>query len=225
MGQAVDHVAEQAHALVGAAQHQFPSAHVPGLLPRDVGPQALDIRVARLAMAKREGGVPLLGDHPVGAFLRAELVGKGDQAAHAGGQLDPVDRGAVALGVQVEARAGQAPLLLCDAAQQAAHEADAGLVERPHAREAHDGVGRAQLKGRILGERYRGHVNPPSRQAGAGPKERSKKASQLLPMTPATSSAEKPAALSPWAMLAKSRLPANQSGCFGKPACWALPSP
>ena len=122
--------------------------------------------------------------------------------------------------LRIEPRDGpiDGPSLAADAADQRRHEAEPGREEATHPIEAHDLFGRAQRRARL------GAVLRLPGQ-GCGPKERSKKASQLPPMMAATSGPEKPTRCRPAAMLGKSRLSRNQSGCDGKPGSAAEPSP
>ena len=72
---------------------------------------------------------------------------------------------------------------------------------------------------RRLGRRRRGSRH------GAGPNEASKKSSQFSPMMRSTSPDAKPTSARPRAMLPKSRLDLNHSGCTGQLARDSSPSP
>ena len=144
---------------------------------------------------------------------------KGDQAAHPARRLDPVDGGAVALVVEVEDRATQAPALGCNSSQQAAHEAEARGMGSAQPGQVHDFARWAKDKWAVAKPVVTLWCH------GRGPNDVSKKSSQLRPMIRSTSSSAKPMAASPAAMFAKSRLLANQSVGRGQPALLRLPSP
>ena len=57
--------------------------------------------------------------------------------------VDAVDRGAVAIGVQLEARGVHPPALAHDPAHQGAHEAQAALMQAAQPFQIHDLAGRA----------------------------------------------------------------------------------
>ena len=78
-GKLVHHMAEQPHRLVGPRQHKLGFRNAPGLLFRDIARQPVDLRRVDLAITQREGGVPRLGDHPVGTLVIVKLMRKGDK--------------------------------------------------------------------------------------------------------------------------------------------------
>jgi hypothetical protein len=143
-GQFRDHGLEQAHALVGAAEHEIRRAAAAGFLEWHVGAEALDRGRVRRGRGQGEGGVPFGRDHPIGAFLRRQLVPEADQPDRAARRRDAIDRDPDAAIVELEALAREPPALLGDAAQERAHEAEPGLMEAADAREPHDHLGRPE---------------------------------------------------------------------------------
>ena len=135
--QRLDHMPEQPHGFVGAREHHLGVGDPAGFLFRNIRRQAFDLRGVDLAVTQREGGVPCLGNHPVGAQAVIQLMRKGDKgvgvlrAGNAvGGNTDP------AL-VNVKDRAVEMPALVPEAAKQHAHEAQPALVERAKPRQPH----------------------------------------------------------------------------------------
>ena len=89
--QTADDMIEQPRALVGAGQDQVGMAKATGLLLRRIGAQTLDLAVVGDTVIQDVGGVPGLGDHPIGPHCRIEVVGEADQRigpVEASGRVD-----------------------------------------------------------------------------------------------------------------------------------------
>ena len=142
--QAVDHVGEEPHALVRAAQHELRGQVSARLLSRRLRRQAPDVGLGRHAVEQGERRVPRFGDHPVGAPLRLQVVGKADQAVLPVRRRHRVDGGTVPFAVEVEPRRLDPPALPVHEADQAAHEAEPRRKGGPHAHKPHDGVRRSR---------------------------------------------------------------------------------
>ncbi len=92
------------------------------------------------AVEQREGRVPFLGDHAVGALLGRQVMAEADEAVGARAGIDLIDGGADAARVDVEARTGKAPSIVGGSAQQGAQKTQPRLVCAAHAVEAQDGI-------------------------------------------------------------------------------------
>ena len=138
-------------------------------------------------------------------------MSKGDQGVRALGGRRGVKGRADSVLVDIETGSFKAPRFVLHAPQQGAHERQSTLVKRTHAIETHDLFWPSQ-RNRCAHD-------------ATGPKLSAKNRYQLSPISPATSSDEKPTAERPASMFPKSRLVSNQSGCGGKPGADAEPSP
>ena len=136
-GKGLDNMPEQPYRLVGAGQHHLGVRHPPCFLFRNIGGQALDLRGIHLAVAQREGGVPCLGNHPVGPQAVVELMCEGDERVAVLGAADTVGGDTDPALVNIEDRAVEKPALVLQAAKKNPHEAQPALVERAEPGKAH----------------------------------------------------------------------------------------
>ena len=88
--------------------------------------------------SKRKRGVPPLGDYPVRALFRSEIVRKVDQAQEALGRSDLVDDRAVPISVELACDGDGTLALARHVAHKRAHVAHARSRKRFEAREAYN---------------------------------------------------------------------------------------
>ena len=101
-GERVEHVIEEAHAAIGAREHELGRKIAPRLLPRHVRGETRDVMRRGHAVEEHEGRVPGFRDHAIRALLGRELMAEGDEAEDAALDFDRVDRRADAAFVDVE---------------------------------------------------------------------------------------------------------------------------
>ena len=145
-GQRGAHLVEEAHAAVGAAQHQLVSAVTRRLLARGRLAQAFDGRLVDAAGGKREGSVPFLGDDPIRALFRRQRVGEAAEGQKPRRRLDLVDDAPEAAGIEIVVPLAEDPALAPHPADERAHEAEARGMEGAEARQAHDRGRRAERR-------------------------------------------------------------------------------
>jgi hypothetical protein len=80
LGEAADHVLPQPARAIGARQDKLAVTDAPRLLLRHVAREPRDVLGLGLPVHQREGGVPGLRDHPVGAQVIGQVMGEGDKA-------------------------------------------------------------------------------------------------------------------------------------------------
>jgi hypothetical protein len=80
LGKALDHMLPQPARAIGARQDQLAVADAAGLLLGHVARKPFDVRGLGLPVHQREGRVPGLRDHPVGAQVIGQVMGEGDEA-------------------------------------------------------------------------------------------------------------------------------------------------
>ncbi len=102
-GERGEHVIEEAHAAVGASEHELGRKIAPGLLSRHVPFEARDLLLVGHTVEEHEGRVPCFRDHAIRALLGRELVTEGDEAVGSALGLDRVDRRADTARVEIEA--------------------------------------------------------------------------------------------------------------------------
>ena len=195
--QAIDAMRKQARASIRARQRQLARGVSPRLLARRVAGEAIQIGGRRIAVEKREGGVPSGCDDAVGAKRGGQIARERDKRKNAPvAALGAIHGAPDSARIEGEQRARKSPFFRAQPPQQRAHKTQSRLVKRAQTRKAHHKRRRAQrdADGRNAGAR--GH------RPGANPAR--KKRSQLPPNTPPTSLFEKPAAASPRAKLSKS---------------------
>ena len=135
---------EQPHAAVGAGENDLAGKIAPRLLQRHIRLQPRDgIGIGRTVM-EHEGRVPFLGDHPIGALFRREMMTESHQAVDPLTDLDGVDRHPDTALIDVEALARDMPALAPHAAQQRPEKAQPRLVRAAEPLQPHHEVRRAQ---------------------------------------------------------------------------------
>ena len=148
-GQRPEKTLEVAQAAVGARQHQHPGIEAPGFLQGHVAPQIGQLLLIDITGEQDEADVPLIGDHPVAAFFRRQVIRENHAVIVRTGGVDAVDGGAKAFGIQVEAGALDAPLLIHHAPHAAAHETQPALKVTAQPIQVHDL--RRGAQGRLFG--------------------------------------------------------------------------
>ena len=144
--QTADNMIEQPRALVGAGQDQVGMAKATGLLLRRIGAQTLDLAVVGDTVIQDVGGVPGLGDHPVGPHRRVEVVGEADQRIGPVGASGRVDSNAHAVVADFPALVAEPESGGPDMPQHRPQETQPRLVKRAEPGQAHDLLRRPQMK-------------------------------------------------------------------------------
>ena len=143
-GERGEHVIEEAHAAVGASEHELGRKIAPGLLSRHVPFEARDFLLVGHTVEEHEGRVPCFRDHAIRALLGRELVTEGDEAVGSALGLDRVDRRADTARVEIEAMPGDPPMLALHAPQQGPKEAQPRLMCAAEPIEPHHHIRRAR---------------------------------------------------------------------------------
>ena len=144
--QTADNMIEQPRALVGAGQDQVGMAKATGLLLRRIGAQTLDLAVVGDAVIQDVGGVPGLGDHPVGAHCRIEVVGETDQGIGSIRTTRRIDRHTDAVVADLPALVAEPESGGPDMPQHRPQETQPRLVKRAEPGQPHDLFRRPQMK-------------------------------------------------------------------------------
>ncbi|MOA11835.1 hypothetical protein D3C78_1317930 [compost metagenome] len=143
-GQRLEETLEVAQAAVGPRQHQHSRIKTPGFLQRHIASQVSQLLLIDIASEQDKTDIPLIGDDPVAAFFRRQVHGENHAVIVGTGGVDAVDRRTEALGIQVEAGALDAPLLVHHPPHAAAHETQAALKVAAQSLQVHDPSGGPQ---------------------------------------------------------------------------------
>ena len=148
--QRVHDIVEVAHAPVGARQH-----HRAGVQPAGFLQGTLRRRLSNWSGSTSPSHSAMVRSHSLAMTRSLRFSGarywENSTKLNRPLGVDAVDRGAVAIGVQLEARGVHPPALAHDPAHQGAHEAQAALMQAAQPFQIHDLAGRAHGQGRGFG--------------------------------------------------------------------------
>ena len=133
----LDNMPEQSHRLIGSRKHHLRVRHSSCFLFRNIGGQAFDLRGIHLAITQREGCVPCLGDHPVGAQAVVKLMCKGNESVAVLWAADTIGGDSGPAFVNIEDWTVEKPALFLQAAKKHPHEAQPARVECAEPRKPH----------------------------------------------------------------------------------------